>query len=297
MNFKALLENKRVRYLLRLNSNIQEDYIGLVAGGVAFYFFLAAFPALAALISVYGLISNPTFVSEQLILLEDFLPPESLKILSDQALAITTSNATALSFGLFMGIALAIYSATKGVKALMQGLNIAFNLKERRNIVILNGTAFGLTFSLMLYFLFSLSLVAFMPAIFNFLYIPENIATLLLLARWPLLMASAMVGLQMIYYYGPDHHKAKWSWISWGSIIATVLWIGGCNIFSLFVTHFGNYNETYGSLGAVAVLLLWFWLSALIVLIGAEINAAFHDTRNPQRFQAGDIAESGDANV
>lgn len=293
MNFKALLENKHIQYLLRLNSNIQEDYIGLVAGGVAFYFFLAAFPALAALISVYGLFSNPSFVSEQLMLLDGFLPPESLKILSDQALKITTSNTTALSFGLFMGLALTIYSATKGVKALMQGLNIAFNLKERRNIVILNGTAFTLTFVLMIYFLFSLSLVAFMPAIFNFLFLPDYITSPLLLLRWPLLMLSAMVGLQMLYFYGPNHYRPKWKLFSWGALIATALWIGGCNLFSLFVSNFGNYNETYGSLGAVAVLLLWFWLSALIVLIGAEINAAFDDNRDPKRFQVNDLDETG----
>lgn len=293
MNFQLLIENKRVQYLLRLNSNIQEDYIGLVAGGVAFYFFLAAFPALAALISVYGLFSNPSFIAKQLQLLQGFLPPESLEILSDQALDITTSSATALSFGLFMGIALTIYSATKGVKALMQGLNIAFNLKERRNIVILNGTAFTLTFVLMVYFLFSLSLVAFMPAIFNFLYMPEYITKPLLLLRWPLLMLSAMVGLQMLYYYGPNHYTRRWKWISWGAVIATILWIGGCNLFSLFVSNFGNYNETYGSLGAVAVLLLWFWLSALIVLIGAEINAAFDDNRRRRQSAPEKLADSG----
>ncbi len=271
---KKLLEHPFARYLLRLNSNIQEDFIGLVAGGVAFYFFLAAFPAIAALISLYGLFSNPSFILDQFVLLENYLPPESLKILSDQALAITTSSGTALSFGLFMGLFLTIYSATKGVKALIQGLNIAYNIKERRNIIMLNGVAFMLTLGMMVYCLFALSLVAFMPALFNFLYIPEEIAKILLLSRWPVLMFSAMIGLQILFYHAPNHKKRHWQWISPGSIIATLLWLAGCNLFSIFVFNFGNYNETYGSLGAVAVLLLWFWLSALIVLIGAEINAA-----------------------
>lgn len=277
MNIKKLLDHPAAQYLLRLNSNIQEDYIGLVAGGVAFYFFLAAFPAIAALISLYGLFSNPTFVMDQLNLLENFLPPESLKILSDQAMAISTSSGTALSFGLFMGLFLTVYSATKGVKALIQGLNITFNLREHRNIIVLNGTAFTLTLGMMVYFLFALSLVAFMPAIFNFLYIPGEIASFLLFSRWPLLMLSAIIGLQILFYFAPNHAKREWRWISPGAIIATLLWLAGCNLFSIFVSNFGNYNETYGSLGAVAVLLLWFWISGLIVLFGAEINAAFRE--------------------
>jgi membrane protein len=262
-------------YFLRLHKNVQDDAIGLIAAGVAFYFFLAAFPALTALVSLYGLFSDPAFVRDQLNLLHNFLPAQSLKILANQAEAITESSAGALGIGLFIGLGLTVYSATKGVKALIQGLNITFNEKEKRNLLILNGRAFTLTFVMMLYFLFSLSLVAVMPAIFAFLHIPNEISTTLLLLRWPLLLFSAIVGLQMIYHYAPSHTKKKWRWISWGSVCATLSWLIGCNLFSLFVSNFGNFNETYGSLGAVAILLLWFWLSSLVVLFGAEINAAF----------------------
>lgn len=274
MNIAALLETPFIRYLMRLQKNVQEDYIGLVAGGVAFYFFLGAFPALTALISIYGLFADPDFITDQLTLLEGFIPPESLSILTDQAVKIAGTGAAALSFGLLMGIVLTVYSATKGVKALIQGMNIAYALTENRNIVRLNAKAFSLTLIMMIYMVFALSLVAFMPALFNILHLPAYITDPLLTMRWPLLMLSAMTGLQILYYLGPAHEKPEWRWLSWGAVVATILWVAGCSLFSLFVSNFGNYNETYGSLGAVAVLLLWFWLSALVVILGAEINAA-----------------------
>lgn len=272
---ESFLKLPAVQYLFRLYQNMNEDYIGLLAAGVAFYFFLAAFPAIAALISLYGLFSDPAFVPDQLNNLHGFLPSESLKILDDQARSISDSSETALGLGFIVGIVLAIYSATKGVAALIQGLNIAYNVRERRNILMLNYTAFSLTFGMMIYLLFSLTLIALMPAFFHFIHLPDDVTTPLMLIRWPLLLLSAVIGLQIIYHYGPCKAKPKWQWFSWGGLIATLFWVGGSSLFSLFVSNFGHYNETYGSLGAVAVLLLWFWLNALTILFGAEVNAAF----------------------
>jgi membrane protein len=273
--FTKLMNHPAMQYLLRLYQNIEEDYIGLLAAGVAFYFFMAAFPALGALISLYGIFSDPVFISDQLANLSRFIPRESLKILEDQAVSISSSEQAALGLGFIVGIVLAIYATTKGIRALIKGLNIAYNVRERRNMVRLNYIAFMLTFVMMLYLLFSLSLVAFMPALFNLINLPGYIATPLLLLRWPLLMLSGVVGLQIIYFYAPARVNPKWQWFSWGSLVAMLFWIGGSSLFSLFVSNFGNYNETYGSLGAVAVLLLWFWLNALTILIGAEVNSSF----------------------
>lgn len=277
MNFlKELMKSPAAQYFFRLLQNIEEDYIGLLAAGVAFYFFMAAFPALAAMISLYGLFSDPIFISQQLQNLENFLPAESLKILADQAQSISSSNNAALGLGFIVGLILAVYATTKGVRALMKGLNIAFNVKERRNIVLQNYTAFMLTLGMMVYLLFSLSLIALMPAVLNILPLPDIITIPLLTLRWPLLMFSAMIGLQIIYHYAPSHPKnKKIKFFSWGSLVAMLFWVGGSSLFSLFVSNFGNYNETYGSLGAVAVLLLWFWLNALTILFGAEVNASF----------------------
>lgn len=269
------MEKPPVQYLLRLYQNIDDDLVGLLAAGVAFYFFLASFPAIAALISLYGLFSDPSFVANQIDSMSGILPADSLKILSDQARSITSTSNTALGFGVIVGIVLTIYSTTKGVSALIKGLNIAYNEKERRNIVALNFTAFMLTFVMMAYLLFALSMIALMPAVLHFMRIPDSIETPLLLLRWPLLLLTGVGGLQIVYNFAPCHSSRRHPWASWGALVATVFWIGGSSLFSLFVSNFGKYNETYGSLGAVAVLLLWFWLSAMCVLLGAEVNAAF----------------------
>lgn len=275
----SLLHHPAMQYLARLLRNTSEDYIGLLAAGIAFYFFMAAFPALAALISLYGLFSDPAFIPDQLAYLETLLPPESLKILADQATAIASSNNATLGLGFIAGVVLAIFSTTKGVAALIKGLNIAYAVRERRNILMLNYTAFTLTFGMMIYMLFALTLIALMPAFFNIIHVPDYITTWLLTTRWPLLLLSGMVGLQIIYHFAPNHMERRWQWVSPGSVIATLLWLGGSSLFSVFVSNFGNYNETYGSLGAVAVLLLWFWLSGLTILFGAEVNAAFGERR------------------
>lgn len=273
--FKNFLKKPAVQYALRLHQNISEDYIGLLAAGIAFYFFMAAFPALAALISLYGIFSDPAFVGEQLHNLERFVPAESLKILEDQATSISSSGGAALGFGFVFGVILTIYSTTKGIQAIIKGLNIAYNVKERRNIVTLNAIAFTLTFGMMVYMLFSLTLIALLPAFFQIIHMPESIAGPALSLRWPLLWLSAMLGLQIVYYLAPAHPVRRWRWFSWGALVATLFWLGGSSLFSTFVMNFGNYNETYGSLGAVAVLLLWFWLCGLTILIGGEVNASF----------------------
>ncbi len=278
---EAFINWSPVRHVWGLYRRAQENYIGLVAAGVAFYFFMGAFPALAALISLYGLFSDPKFITEQLEGFSNFLPPDSFNILVGQARAIAGSSGAALSLGLVFGIILTIYSATKGVNALIKGFNIAYDKKETRNIVVLNGTAFFLTFVLMVYFLMSLMLVAFMPAFFQLIHLPDLIMTSALSLRWPILFCLAVMGLEILYYFGPNFKRPKWQWMSWGSFIATILWLACSSFFSLFVSNFGNYNETYGSLGAVAVLLLWFWLSAMMILFGAEINAAIYRRRHP----------------
>jgi membrane protein len=271
--FQKILDTPAAQYFLRLYNNIQDDYIGLLAAGIAFYFFLAAFPAIGAAIALYGLFADPAFIADQFDTLSRFLPPESLHILQDQARSIVNSSETALSLTLVLGILLTIYSATKGSQALIKGLNIAFNVRDRRNFLVLGVNAFILTFVMLAYIIFALSLIAFMPALFTLLHFPDSISTPLLLLRWPLLFLSAMVGIQIIYNYAPvkkDRHRI----FTWGAFFATLIWLGGSSFFSAFVSNFGNYNETYGSLGAVAVLLLWFWLTAIAILTGAEINAS-----------------------
>lgn len=278
-----VLPRPLTRFALRLTDNLKNDYLGLIAAGVAFYFLLAAFPAMAALISVYGLFADPAEITKHLDLLSNFMPPESLAILSDQALKIVEAGKPALNLSLLISLLLTLYSATKGVGALIKGLNIAYNTREHRNFFKHMMTAYSLTFILVMHMIFSLILIAVLPAVMQLVSIPGSWAEILLLLRWPMLFFAALLGLQVLYNYGPcrsPHRRMRW--ISAGSVTATLGWVAVSAMFSLFVSNFGKYNEAYGSLGAVVVLMLWFWLSAMMILFGAEINVSLEGDGEPE---------------
>jgi membrane protein len=259
-------------FFSRLLANLRQDYVGLLAAGIAFYFLMAAFPALAALVSLYGIFSDPAFITAQVDRLSSFLPPESLDILLNQAKALVSAHEGTLNASFIISIALAIFSATRGMTALIQGFNVAYNEKEKRNIVILELTAFILTLIMMIYGLVSLTLVAGLPAMLHFIHTPETLSQIMIWLRWPILFATALLGLEILYYYGPSRSFRRWRWLSPGSVAATTLWVVMSALFSLFVSNFDRYNEVYGPLSAIVVLLLWFWLGALTILLGAEIN-------------------------
>lgn len=264
---------------LKFRNDVQQDYIGLVAAGVAFYFLLAAFPMLAAALSIYGLFLDPHDITAQLNTFGRFLPREALQILIDQAEALIKSTNKTLSISLLVSVLFTLYSAARGVNALIKGFNIAYNTPERRGVVHLSLLGYGLTILLMAYFVVSLLLVAGLPAAVHYLAFPEGVAHFTTWLRWPLLFGGALIGLEVLYTFGPCR-KRKIFRISAGGIAATILWIAGASVFSLFVSNFNNYNETYGSLGAVIILMLWFWLSALSILIGAKINGALEQHRD-----------------
>lgn len=260
-------------FLIKLQMKASSDYVGLVAAGIAYYFLLASFPAIAALISIYGLISDPREITEQFNSFSRFLPREAFEILISQAQSVASAHESALSMGVIFGILLALLSASKGVDALIKGLNIAFGNREKRNVVTLTATSYTLTFLMLYGFVFMIILLAAVPFAIHFLPIGESYQTTLELVRWPLLFAMCMVGLEAIYYFGPCHKRLKWHWVSWGSFTATILWICLAMIFSGLVAKLTNFNETYGSLGAVIILMFWFWVSAMTIMYGAEVNA------------------------
>lgn len=273
------------QFITRVLTNVSEDFLTLIAAGVAFYILLGLFPAIGAVVSLYGLFADPHFIMEQIELLSRFLPKDALSIISDQAQSIVAANDGALGFGALIATVLAIYSATKAVSAIIQGLNIVYNETEKRNFIQLTLTGFALTFILIVYVITALVLVAGLPAFLNLLFVPQSLSDILLLSRWPLLFLTAVVGMEMLYYYGPSHERKNWRWYTWGSFVGSVLWITVSSFFSLFVTNFGDYNETYGSISAIIILLMWFWLSALALLFGAEINVSLEkpEAQNAKR--------------
>jgi membrane protein len=257
----------------RVFNDIGRHNISLAASGVAFYGLLALFPGLAALVSLYGLIENPTTVNQQVASIQDILPQEATAIIDQQLQSLTSAPSSSLSIGLVISVLFAIWSARSGASSMMIALNIAYQEEERRGILRQYAIAFAITISTIVFSILALVLIALVPAMLAFLPLPDHIKSLLSLVRWPILAVLFMIGLSAIYRVAPSRTQARWAWVSIGAIVATVLWLLASCLFSFYVAKFGSYDKTYGSLGAVIVLLMWFYLSAFAILIGAEINA------------------------
>lgn len=257
----------------RVKDEIAEDNLSVAAAGVAFYALLAIVPALGAMVSIYGLAADPHDVESQIVAIAGLMPQEALSIISDQLHRIVEGATTSLSFGALFGILLTLWSATKGVGAMMTALNEAYDETETRSFLRLNLVTMGFTVGGVLLVLVIIGLVVGLPAVIEALHLWGPMAWTASILRWPILALLLVLAMSVLYRYGPSRDEAKWRWVSWGAVFATVVWIVGSIGFSYYVSNFGSYNETYGSLGAVIILMMWFWLSAYIVLIGAEINA------------------------
>ena len=259
--------------LRRTWRQVGEDNISIVAAGVAFYALLAIFPALGAALSIYGFFADPADVSQQLASLGGLLPGDAHSLLERQLSDVSAQSEAALSIGALVGVALALWSASAGIKTMMTALNIAYEEEEKRGFIRYNATALVMTLGAILAALVAISLVAILPPILEAIPMPEWLHWLVSLVRWPLLAVGVVVGLAVLYRFGPSRRLARWSWVSWGAAIATVLWIVGSLLFSWYAANFANYNETYGSVGAIIALLMWFYLTAYVVLMGAELNS------------------------
>ncbi|WP_376966009.1 YihY/virulence factor BrkB family protein [Azospirillum sp. A26] len=260
--------------LLRVWDEQSKDNVSMLAAGVAYYALLAIFPAIAALVSIYGLVADPTTIESQLNQLGSLLPPDALSIVSDQARKVATAPSQGLGFGLIFGLLLTLWSASRGTNSLVSALNIAYGEKETRGFLMLAALSMGLTVAGLLFVILAMALIIAVPAAINIIGLQDTpIGWIASLARWPILAVTIMLALAVFYRYAPDRREPQWRWVTWGSAMATVVWLLGSLGFSVYVSNFGSYNETYGSVGAVVVLLLWFNLTSYVVLLGAELNA------------------------
>ena len=269
--------------VLRVKDEMASDHVGLIAAGVAFYALLAIFPAITALMALGGLILEPAAVTAQLETLTAMIPKEAAQIILDQAVAVTESEQTGLGIAFIVGLLLAIYSASKGMGSLMEGLNVAYDENETRGFIKKTLWTLGLTLFLILGLILGLLATLAVPAILNLMALPAWLDTVLAFSRWVLLALLTVTGLAVLYRYGPSRDNAEWSWLSTGAVAACVIWIGASVGFSVYVSNFGSYNESFGSMAGVIILLMWLWISAFIVLLGAELNAEMeaqttHDT-------------------
>ena len=256
-----------------LFARIGRDNITLVAAGVAFYLMLALFPALAALVSLYALVGDPADVARRIGEYGSLLPPEALKLITDGLEGFAKKSGSALSLALVTSVLFALWSARAGISSVMTGLNIAYEETEKRSFIMQNVIALVLTLGAVVFAILVILAVAVIPVVLKFLDLSDLAANLLDLLRWPLLAVLVSLGFAVMYRWAPSRSHPRWRWISWGSVIATVLWLLGSFVFSFYVSRFGSYDATYGALGAVVILLLWFWVSALVLLVGAEIDA------------------------
>ena len=259
--------------MLRTWRELGDDHVSMIAAGVGFYGLLAIFPAIAALISLWGLAFDPQQIEQQIESVSGFLPQDAAAIIKEQARAVASGAGGGVSLAAIGGILFALYSASKGMKALIEGLNIIYDEEEKRGFIKLNLLALGLTLAVIVAMIVALGLIVVVPIVLKFVGLGSVVADLVSLLRWPILFAGALFVLAALYRHAPSRARPRWRWVSWGAAIATLIWVIGSIAFSIYVSNFGSYNETYGSIGAVIILLMWFWLSAFVVLLGAELNS------------------------
>jgi membrane protein len=257
----------------RVKSEIKDDRVPLVSAGVAFYAMLALFPAITALISIYGLVADPGEVEQQINDLAGGLQGGAGDLIADQASSIAQAGTGALTAGLAISILAALWTASSGMHGLMQALTVANNEEETRGFIKRRAVALALTIVGIVVVILAIGVVVGVPIAMEFVGLGAVGEWAIRILRWPLIGLVIAGVLAVIYRYGPDRDEPRWRWVSAGAVVATVLWLLGSIAFSIYVSNFGNYNETYGALAGVIVLLLWLFLSAFVVILGAEINS------------------------
>lgn len=258
---------------IAVGKGISANRIFLIAAGVTFYAILALFPAIAALVSIYGLFANPSTIASHLNMLSGVAPGGAADVIRDQMTRLASQNGATLGLGFLVSLVVALWFANSGMTALFDALNVVYEEKEQRGLVRYYASTLAFTAGAIVLVLVSIAIIVAIPIALN--YIPNASITAILLAivRWPLLLALATTALAIVYRLGPCHSAPQWRWIWLGAAAAAVVWLGVSALFSWYVANFGSYNRTYGSLGAIFGFMTWMWLSMVVVLIGAKLDA------------------------
>ena len=255
-------------------TKIGKNRVIAVAAGLTFYAILAIFPAVTALVSIYGLFADPTTIQKQLGQLAGVLPEGAISVIGDQVHRIASQGGGTLGFAFLSGLAVALWSANAGMKALFDALNVAYETEETRGFFRLNAISLLFTISAVVFALFGLSLSVVLPWVLEHVFF--GYAFVATIIRWlsvPVAIIVALFMLAVLYRFGPATKKPQWRWVTPGSIFALVSLIISSSAFAYYAAHFGSYNETYGALGAVIGFMTWLWISSIVVMVGAELNA------------------------
>jgi membrane protein len=249
-----------------------ENRIMAVSAGITFFGLLAIFPAMAAFISVYGLFADPSVIQKELSLLTGLLPGGAVEILSDQVTRIAGKGRSTLGFAFAVSFATSLWSANAGMKALIDGLNIAYGRTEKRGFISLTLVSLAFTIGAIIALLLTTGLVIIAPAEIAAIGLGGPGHALVTFGRWPAVLIMTILALAVLYRYAPTPQGRKQRWVTPGSVMASAVWLGASSAFSFYVSNFGSYNATYGSLGAAVGFMTWIWVSTMVILMGAELN-------------------------
>ena len=259
--------------LRRVFREAGSDNLSMSAASCAFFALLALFPALSVLISLYGLAFDPVSVEGQLDAVRDFVPPAAFDLIAGRVHDLVTTTSSRLGWRLAFSVALALWSASAATKAMMTALNVSYEEKEKRGFLVFNAVALLFTLCGILGMSLALSIIVGMPAVLQLAWLGPLADLALRIVSWGLLAGFLILGLGVMYRWGPSRSQARWRWITPGSAAVAVVWIAASVLFSFYVTNFTSYDVTYGSLGAVVAAMMWLYISAFVVLVGAELNA------------------------
>ncbi len=257
----------------RVYASFGDNRLLAVAAGVVFYSLLAIFPAVAAFVSLYGLIADASTIDAHLSLASGIFPAGAVDILHEQIAKVAAKGEARLSFGFITGLVVALWSANAGMKAIIDALNVVFDEKEKRSFVKLNLVSLLFTMVAIFSLMLALAAIVVAPIVFSAVGLSSLPGRAIAILRWPLLLVVAAAALAAIYRYGPSRTEARWQWLSVGSVAAALGWLITSVLFSWYIAHFGAYNATYGSLGAAVGMMMWMWISAIVILLGGELNA------------------------
>jgi membrane protein len=258
--------------VVRFGRALSRDNVSIMAAGIAYYAMLSIFPGMSALVLTYGIVADPLTIERHVSALTGVLPGQALNLLGDQLTALANAPSEKLGIGLVVSVLVAVWSATSGTSALMNALTIAYEGKEERGLLHFYALSIALTVGGVIFVLAALVLIAGVPAAVTRLPLPEVWRDVLPAIRFPILAVLAFIGLGALYRLAPHRKRPAWDFLRPGTILASLLWLAGSAGFSYYAAHFGSYDRIYGSLGAVAILLVWLYVSAYIVLAGAELN-------------------------
>jgi membrane protein len=261
------------RILWRTWEEFNKDRILSVAAGVTFYALLALFPAVAALVSLYGLFAERDTIGSHLNVLAGFLPSVAVEIIGSEVSRIAGQAESTLGTAFFFSLVVSLWTANAGMKGLFEAMNVVYEEDEKRSFIALNLRSLGFTVAAIVFVLLALAAIVIVPIVLNYVGFATIGEVVLSLLRWPVLLLIVLFGLAVLYRYGPSRRNAQWKWVTWGSVLSAILWLAASLLFSWYVANFGNYNTTYGSLGAAIGFMTWIWLSTIIILLGGELNA------------------------